>query len=220
MSATAQLDHSEFLSLPHSPLAREAIELLTRSANASISNHSIRSYLFARLVAQARGFVEARDYDAELLFCACILHDIGVTEAGSGKQRFEVDGADVAAELLTRHGIPAAQVDLVWQAIALNTSPGIVERRGVVPALTLAGVSLDFGFQAAFISDATASRIHEAYPRLSIGSALADAIAAQAGKSPQNAPLFSASAQLLGQRASASHLTEIERLARQGRWGE
>jgi hypothetical protein len=220
MSAATQLQPSALLGLPRSPLARDAIELLLRHANASLSNHSIRSYLFARMVAQLRGLQESRDYADELLFCACILHDIGVTDAAGGKQRFEVDGADVAAELLTQHQIPAPQVDLVWQAIALNTSPGIVERRGVIPALTLAGVSLDFGFQTELVSDAEARLIHEAYPRLSIGRTLASAIAAQAGKAPQNAPLFSLSAQLLRERAAASHTTEIERLAQLGRWGE
>jgi len=220
MSVHVEHDDSDPLAFPRSPLAREAVELLTNSANVAISNHSIRSYFFARLAARARGLVEGRDYDADLLFCACVLHDIGVTGAASGSQRFEVDGADVAADFLTKHGVPTAQVDLVWQAIALNTSPGIAERRGVVAALTMAGVSIDFGVEAPFISDATATRIHEAYPRLSIGKALADAIEAQASAKPQNAPLFSASSQLLGQRAVPPHLAEIERLARAGRWGE
>src|SRR5262249_31944491 len=147
-----------------------------RDATPAIANHSIRSYVFARLAAEDRGLRPERDYDPQLLFCACALHDMGLTEACNRGQRFEVDGADLAAEILARHGIAAPDIDLVWQAIALNTSPGIVERRGTLCALTLAGVSVDFGVGAAFVSDAVAAVIHRAYPRLSIGRALTDAI--------------------------------------------
>ena len=213
-------DASELLSLPTSPLAREIRELLASNASAAIANHSLRSYVFARLAADERGLSAGRDYDPELLFCACALHDIGLAPAFNRGQRFEVDGADTAAEVLARHGVPAAEIDLVWQAIALNTSPGIVERRGTLCALTLAGVALDFGLDAPFVPDSTAERIHEAYPRLSIGRALADQIVEQAQGHPAKAPLFSMPAQLLRERSTPPHLTELERLATAGRWRE
>lgn len=95
-----------------------------------------------------------------------------------------------------------------------------MERRGVVCALTFAGVVIDFGVDAAFISDATAATIHEAYPRLSIGSVLADAVVGQAQGRPAKAPLFSMSAQLARERSSPPHLTQVEQLARSGRWRE
>jgi hypothetical protein len=214
------LEDPELLTLPDTPLAREVKELLTHNASTALANHSIRSYLFARLAAQGRGLTLGRDYDPELLFCACALHDIGLTTASNRGQRFEVDGADLAAELLTRRGVPGDQVDIVWQAIALNTSPGIVERRGHVCALTLAGVAIDFGVDSAFISDASAAAIHGAYPRLSIGKALADAVVDQARGNPAKAPLFSMPAQLVRERSLPPHLTELEQLARAGRWRE
>jgi hypothetical protein len=220
MQTTAVSHPPDLLRIPQTPLALEILEYVTRSESASIRNHSIRSYLFARLTARERVLVEGRDYDAELLFCACALHDVGLTQAGDRGHRFEVDGADLAAELLTRRGLPTAKVDIVWQAIALNTSPGIVERRGAVCELTLAGVVVDFGGPSAFISDVTAGLIHDIYPRLSIGSALADAIVAQAGARPEKAPLFSMPAQLLRQRATTPHITEVEQMAQMGRWGE
>jgi hypothetical protein len=123
---------SGLLAFPRSPLARQVVELVTRTKTPSIANHSIRSYLYARVVAAHRGLAAERDYDPELLVFACVLHDIGVTEDANRGQRFEVDGADFAAEFLTRRGLGAAQADTVWQAIALNTSLGIVERRGAV----------------------------------------------------------------------------------------
>jgi hypothetical protein len=220
MQSAVDYSASDLLALPQTPLALEVLEFVTRNASAALSNHSIRSYLFARLVAEERGLVAARDYDPELLFCACTLHDIGLTEAGDRGQRFEVNGADVAAEILERRGVPPAQIDSVWQAIALNTSPGIVERRGLIGALTLAGVAIDFTGDAPFISDRAASQIHEVYPRLSIGRALADAVVAHAQTSPNKAPLFSVSAQLVRQRSVPPHVTELEQLASMGRWRE
>lgn len=212
-------DDPQLLALPQTPLAFEIIDLVKTAASPALSNHSFRSYLFARLVAQDRGLVAVSDYDPELLFCACALHDIGLTSIGNRGQRFEVDGADVAAELLRKHGLAPTQIDVVWQAIALNTSVGIVERRGLVCELTLAGVSVDF-VGAPFISDRVAAKIHAAYPRVGIGKALADAIAEQARNEPEKAPLFSLTAQVLSQRSSATHITEIEQLANSGRWGE
>ncbi|MFL5432679.1 MAG: HD domain-containing protein [Myxococcales bacterium] len=206
--------------LPQTSLAREVLQLVTGAETPSIANHSIRSYLYARLVAAHRLLVAERDYDPDLLFFACVLHDIGLSEQANAAQRFEVAGADFAAEFLTRRGLGAAQVDIVWQAIALNTSLGIAERRGAVCALTLAGVSVDFGVDAAFIPDATAAAIHRAYPRISIGRALADAVVAQARGNPANAPPFSMPAQLLMERNAGSHLTTVEQLAQGGRWGD
>jgi HD superfamily phosphodiesterase len=92
-----------------------------------VFNHSVRSYLFGGLLAAQKGLRPGADYDSETLFLGCVLHDLGTTSAAPGKQRFEVEGADLAAALLTEHGCERAVVDAVWQAIALHTSFGIAE---------------------------------------------------------------------------------------------
>jgi hypothetical protein len=58
-------------------------------------------------------------------------------------KRFEVDGADAAREFLRSHGIAELNVDLVWEAIALHTTPGIPQYMRPEIALTQAGVLLD-----------------------------------------------------------------------------
>src|SRR5258708_36153431 len=60
-----------------------------------------------------------------------------------GKQRFEVDGADAAAEFLQDKGIPKESIEVVWDAIALHTSGGIVERKRPEIALVSAGAGAD-----------------------------------------------------------------------------
>src|ERR1700761_3443370 len=129
------------MTLPTDPIAVRALELARAHEHPALLNHSVRTYLHAVLAAGQLGV----DYPADLLFLACVLHDIGATDAYDGTQRFEVDGADGAAAFLTGQGMAADQVDQVWEAIALHTSPHIAERRGPVTMLTRLGVRADFG---------------------------------------------------------------------------
>jgi HD superfamily phosphodiesterase len=116
--------------LPDTPLAVSAIEYVRACETESVINHSIRSYLFATLLAEHEGLRAGADFDRELLYCACVLHDLGTSPLASGTERFEVAGADLAATFLAGNGIGAGGVDLVWEAIALHSTPGIPERRG------------------------------------------------------------------------------------------
>jgi hypothetical protein len=172
--------------LPDDPIAALAIELASAHEHPALVNHSVRTYLHAVFAARGLGI----DYPADLLFLACILHDIGTADAYDGKQRFEVEGADAAATFLTEQGMAADRVDQVWEAIALHTSPHIAERRGPVTALTRLGVRADFG---AATGGGAADRavFEERYPRLEIERVLADAVVAQALRDPGKAPASS-----------------------------
>ncbi|MGI5347916.1 HD domain-containing protein [Streptomyces sp. CA-250714] len=205
--------------LPDTPVARRALALVRETESAATANHSIRSALFARLCADHRGAVPGREYDEELLFLACLLHDIGLTETGDRRQRFEVDGADTAAEFLTAQGLPAADVDAVWEAIALHTSPGIADRRGTLCALVHRGTAMDFGLGTDFVDDATGAAIHATYPRLSMATTITDEIVAQARRRPEKAPHYSIAAELLRERSTPPHTTWMETSAEAARWG-
>jgi hypothetical protein len=200
--------------LPDTPAARAALEEVRRVESPSIANHSVRSYLFAMLLAKHRGVT---DFDPLMLFFACVLHDIGLTEVGNRTQRFEVDGADVAADFLAEHGFSAIERGTVWEAIALHTSPGIAERRGPVTELTRRGVGLDFGRDAECVSDEQASAIHAAYPRLSMEHAVVEAIVAQARERPEKAPRYSIAGELLRERQTTG-ITALEQGAALSRW--
>ena len=45
--------------------------------------------------------------------------------------RFEVDGANAARDFLRKYGVPESSVEMVWDAIALHTTPGIPEHKKV-----------------------------------------------------------------------------------------
>lgn len=215
---------AELTGLPDSPLADAVVALIRPVQTPSVFNHSIRSYLFARLVAARRALAVGRDYDDDLLFAACALHDLGVASDGPHRQRFEVEGADRAAEFLTARGVSEVDADRVWQAIALHTSPGIAERRGLLCVLVRQGVALDFGgalgaehVQA--VTDDQADTIHAAYPRLNMIRSLTDAIVAQAAKNPANAPRYAIPGEFLREREAYGQ-TRLEHACRSSRWGD
>ncbi|MER6444115.1 HD domain-containing protein [Streptomyces venezuelae] len=90
------------------PAGRSTFELVRASVSESVANHSFRRYVFAVLLAEHEGMKAGVEYDADLLFHACVLHDLGTSSSAPGKERFEVEGADMAAEFLkARAAAPA-----------------------------------------------------------------------------------------------------------------
>jgi hypothetical protein len=190
---------NDVLTLPTGPLADASLALVRRSVSAPIADHSVRSFLFARLVAEQEGSVRDADYDENLLFAACALHDLALGPLGEGRVRFEVEGADLAAAVLAEHGVPAADVDRVWEAIALHSVIGIADRRGLLTYLTHKGVFIDGGRFTDLGTDRL-QEIYAVYPRPAGATFVQDAIVEHASRSDAAAPPFSIAAELLRRR--------------------
>ena len=96
-----------------------------------------------------------------------MFHDIGLTGKYRDSQlRFEVDGANAARDFLRSYGIPEASVAIVWDAIALHTTPGIPEHKQPEVALVTAGVEMDvLGIAYREFSDADREAVVTAHPR-------------------------------------------------------
>ncbi|WP_329240650.1 HD domain-containing protein [Streptomyces sp. NBC_01478] len=206
------------LDLPTGPLADAVLRAVQSSESASIANHSVRSFFFAQLLAEHEGALDDAAYDRDLLFAATVLHDLGVGDLAQGDARFEVEGADLAAALLTEHGVDAQDVDRVWEAIALHASPGIAQRRGLLAYLTYEGIAADFGLNAEIVAD-WEKEIHSVYPRLAMIRSLTDAITERAARSAAAAPLYSIGGELLRERR-ADGITTLELAAASSPWGE
>ena len=128
------------IKIPDSKIAREAAELVRQHETEMLYNHSVRVFVFGAM----KGVRQNLKFDSELLYVAALFHDLGLVDAyHTDKKRFEVDGADAAREFLRSHGIPAPKADLVWEAIALHTTPGIPQYMRPEIALTNAGVLVD-----------------------------------------------------------------------------
>ena len=126
--------------IPDSMMAREATQLVRDTETELLYHHSRRVFLFGSLA----GARKQLKYDPELLYIGAMFHDMGLVEPYSSKdERFEVDGANAARDFLLRHGIAETDIEQVWDAIALHTTPGIPKHKKPVVALVTAGVEMD-----------------------------------------------------------------------------
>jgi hypothetical protein len=151
------------IAIPDTKQARGVTELVRDTASELLFNHSSRVYYFGAIAGQQKGL----KFDAELLYTGAMFHDMGLThQHSSADERFEVDGANAARDFLRSHGIAQADIDTVWTAIALHTTPGIPQHMHPVVALVTAGVEMDvLGLTYKQYSDAEREAVVKAFPR-------------------------------------------------------
>jgi hypothetical protein len=153
----------EGINVPDSKLAREITELVRDTESPLLFHHSSRVFCWAALTGVRRGLT----FDAELLYAGAMFHDMGLTHPHSSlHERFEVDGANAARDFLRGHGISRQDIDTVWTAIALHTTPGIPQHMHPVVALVTAGVEMDvLGVAYHEFSAAERDAVVQAHPR-------------------------------------------------------
>ena len=128
------------IEIPDSSLARAATDLVRKAASPLLFDHSRRVFLFGSLA----GVPPGAAYDPELLYVGAMFHDLGLTETyRTTGQRFEIDSADEARRFLTRHGVPEDSARIVWEAIALHTTPEVPYHMAPEIALVTTGVEAD-----------------------------------------------------------------------------
>jgi HD domain-containing protein len=194
---------NDILVLPTGRLADASIAIARSSVRRPIVDHSIRSFLFARLLADREGSLSDAEYDEDMLFAATVMHDLGLGEHAPGEARFEVEGADLAADVLRKHGVAEPDINRVWEAIALHSSVGIADRCGLLTSLTHRGVFIDAGRVTDALADRLRQDVLSAYPRSAGDRSIADAIVAHATRSEAAAPPGSLAFELLRQHREA-----------------
>jgi HD domain-containing protein len=151
------------IKVPDTALVRDAMDLSRSLLEPFLFNHVMRSWLFGIVLAENAAIAP----DAELLAVAAILHDLGLTERYNGENRFEVDGANAAREFLKERGISAQQTQLVWDAIALHTTPTLALHKEPEVVMTHSGIAVDvLGAGLDRISREKQQAILTAFPRL------------------------------------------------------
>jgi len=153
----------EGVDIPDSKLSREITEFVRASETPLLFHHSSRVYYFGALAGKRRGL----KFDPELLYAGAMFHDVGLMpDHSSENERFEVDGANAARDFLRSRGIAQSDLDTVWTAIALHTTPGIPQHMHPVVALVTAGVEMDvLGLTYSDYSDAERDAVVHAHPR-------------------------------------------------------
>lgn len=148
--------------IPDTPIARAAAAMAKEACPTHLYNHCLRTFLFGDLVARR----EKIAYDAEIIFTAAAMHDLGLVERYSTKgQPFEMDGADQAKAFLEKHGVKGPRAEIAWNAIAMHTSPLSAHQAPQV-GLVGGGAGVDvYGSGIKSLPQDAVAAILAAYPR-------------------------------------------------------
>jgi hypothetical protein len=159
--------------VPNTPIISKAIEYARRHHEPSLFNHSMRSWLFAVKIAEQRQVA----HDAEVLAIATLLHDLGLEKAYAGPLRFEVEGANAARKFAQEEGVDALRAQVIWDGVALNSTPSLGLYKEVEVALCTSGIGLDWGgFGYDSLPAPQIAEIVDAFPRLQMKERFASAV--------------------------------------------
>jgi hypothetical protein len=159
------------VSVPDGPLITAVIEYAQRLSEPYLFNHAMRSWLFA----EAIGCIKGIDYDREVVAIGTILHDIGLTASVSGPNRFEVNGADAALSFIKGKGLSDRRAQLIWDLVALNSTPSLALHKEPEVAVGTMGIGLDYGgFGVEALPAADVGLILSAFPRLKMKQRFAE----------------------------------------------
>jgi HD superfamily phosphohydrolase YqeK len=180
--------------IPETQICQSAYAHASSLLAPSILNHSIRVSLYATALAKHTNSIYFSDPTKhDLLFIACLFHDIGTTDTYDGPSRFEVEGADAAVKHLSQFGVPSQDAHDVWTAIAIHTSPQIAERISELSKLVRLAVITDFGrkSEAWDVLVPLRAKLEDDFERAGIEKVLGDMVVEQAKKRPEKAPMVS-----------------------------
>ncbi|GJG86785.1 HD domain-containing protein [Gemmatimonadetes bacterium T265] len=153
------------LRLPDSRTVADAYARARDASEPSLFHHVVRSWLYAAALARARSLAP----DAELLAVATLLHDLGLARA-----------------FAVQHGMGGRRSEVVWDAIALHTTPSIGRFKGVDVACCQSGIGCDYGgLGYPELSGREQDVILAAYPRLGMKAALTTCLCGIATHHPE-----------------------------------
>jgi hypothetical protein len=149
--------------VPDTPVVDRALEYAQQRCEPYLFNHVVRSWLFATRLGQLQNVA----HDAEVVAVGTLLHDITLNERFAGPRRFEVEAADLASGFARESGLDERRAQLIWDSVALNSTPSIGLYKEAEVSLCTAGICLDvIGWQYDRIPAEEMVRIVAEFPRL------------------------------------------------------
>jgi hypothetical protein len=159
--------------VPDTPLISRAIEYARLHSKPYLFNHVMRSWLFAVIIAEQRKVA----HDAEVLAVATLLHDMGLAKAFSGPLRFEVEGANAARRFAQGEGVDERRAQLIWDGVALNSTPSIGLHKEIEVSLCTSGIGLDWGgWGYESLPESRIAEVVDTFPRLEMKQRFAHAV--------------------------------------------
>jgi hypothetical protein len=153
--------------VPATPVVGRAMEYARQKCEPYLFNHVVRSWLFAARIGQLQNV----EHDSEVLAVGTLLHDITLNESFAGPRRFEVEGADLARTFAVDVGFDKRRAQLIWDSVALNSTPSIGLYKEAEVALCTAGICLDVvGLQYDVVPSNEMRTIVKQFPRLGMKS--------------------------------------------------
>ena len=151
--------------VPDMEIIERAVDYARRACEPYLFNHVMRSWLFAVRLAQLRGI----PHDAEIVAVGTLLHDVTLNENYAGPRRFEVEAADLVRSFVAEAGMDDRRAWLVWDCVALNSTPSIGLFKQPEVALCTSGIGLDVvGSQFDQLPANEIEAIVGEYPRLAL----------------------------------------------------
>lgn len=177
--------------MPDTAACRHAAEHARTLSEPWLFNHCLRTYAWGALLSQ----VDRLRFDAELLYVASMLHDLGLTSShacrAQGCRCFAVEGALAARRLMTDHGWDEARSGRVAEAICLHLNVRVSRRRGHEAHLLHAGAALDvIGARARQLGPQALATVIARHPRSGFGEGMVQAMRQQAELRPRSRAAF------------------------------
>lgn len=176
----------ESIELPDTSTVARALELVQESTLLWLCRHSLRTWSWAALLAQADDLRP----DAEVLAISCLLHDLALlpTHQSAVALRcpcFAIEGGQRALLLLREHGWADARAMAVEEAICLHMNPRVMLDAGVEAHLLHEAAAMDVvGARMGEIDTLSRQAVVDRYPRSDFVQQMAEAMRQQADGHP------------------------------------
>ncbi|MBP1843442.1 hypothetical protein J2046_001696 [Rhizobium petrolearium] len=158
------------ISVPKTPLVDLAIDYARERYETYLFNHVLRSWLFAVRIAELQDIT----HDGEVVALGVLLHDITLNEGFAGPRRFEVEAADLARDFATKAGLNQRRAQLIWDSVALNSTPSIGLYKEAEVMLCTTGICFDVvGLKYNLIPSSEVRAIVAEFPRLGMKQKMA-----------------------------------------------
>ena len=170
------------IDIPQTPAARAALDAATHFYSPALANHCIRSYVWAAAYAADSHM----DHDAELLYVAALLHDLGlVAEFDSHTLAFEDVGGHLAWLFGAGAGWPASRRERAAQVVVRHMWDAVDPADDAEGYLLEMSTGVDISgrhareFPASFRTEVLAR-----YPRLNLASEFSACFEDQSRRKP------------------------------------